>query len=90
MAEDRMIRKKFNTTICECQVVDLETGQSSTIKVPVKGLHKYDEKKLMREVNRSLPAEVKCLKINGIEIKSEHRVISEEFFYANSKKVKGE
>ena len=90
MANDRMIRKKFNTTICECLVVDLETGQSSTIKVPVKGLHRYDEKKLMREVNRSLPAEVKCLKITGIEVKSEHRVISEEFFYANSKKVKGE
>lgn len=87
MAEDRMIRKKFNTTICECLVVDLETGQSSTIKVPVKGLHRYDEKKLMREVNRSLQAEVKCLKITGIEIKSEQRVISEDFFYANSKKV---
>ena len=85
-----MIRKKFNTTICECLVVNLETGQSSTINVPVKGLHRYDEKKLMREVNSSLPAEVKCLKINGIEIKSEHRVISEDFFYANSKKVKGE
>lgn len=85
-----MIRKKFNTTICECLVVDLETGQSSTIKVPVKGLHRYDEKKLMREVNRSLPAEVKCLKITGIEINSEHRVISEDFFYANSKKVKGD
>lgn len=83
-----MIRKKFNTTICECLVVDLETGQSSTIKVPVKGLHRYDEKKLMREVNRSLPAEVKCLKINGIEIKSEHRMISEQFFYENSQKVK--
>lgn len=85
-----MIRKKFNTTICECLVVDLETGQSRMIKVPVKGLHRYDEKYLMREVSRSLPAEVKCLKINGIEIKSEHRVISEDFFYANSKKVKGE
>lgn len=85
-----MIRKKFNTTICECLVVDLETGQSSTIKVPVKGLHKYDEKKLMREVKRSLPAEVKCLKIADTYIISEHRVISEDFFYANSKKVKGD
>lgn len=90
MAEDRMIRKKFNTTIAECLVVDLETGKSSTIKVPIKGLHKYDEKKLMREVKRSLPAEVKCLKIMGIEITSENRVMSEDFFYANSKKVKGE
>ena len=90
MAKDRIIRKKFNTTICECLVVDLESGQSSTIKVPVKGLHRYDEKKLMREVNRSLPAEVKCLKITGTYIISEHRVMREEFFYANSKKVKGE
>ena len=87
MAEERLIRKKFNTTIAECLVVDLETGKSSTIKVPIKGLHKYDEKKLLREVKRSLPAEVKCLKITGIEIKSEQRVISEDFFYANSKKV---
>lgn len=90
MAEDRIIRKKFNTTNCECLVVDLETGSSATIKVAIRGRHRFNEKKLLKEVNNTLPAEVKCLKIMGIEITSENRVMSEDFFFANSKKVKGE
>lgn len=87
MAEDRIIRKKFNNTICECLVVDLEAGTSSTIKVTIKGRHRFNEKKLLKEVNKALPAKVKCVMITGIEITSEHRVMSEEFFLANSKKV---
>ena len=87
MAEDRIIRKKFNNTLCECLVVDLETGSSATIKVTIKGRHRFNEKKLLKEVQKTLPAKIKCMMIKGIEITSENRVMSEEFFLANSKKV---
>lgn len=87
MAEDSIIRKKFNNTLCECLVVNLEKGSSATIKVTIKGRHRFNEKKLLKEVQKTLPAEIKCLKITGVEVTSEHRVMSEEFFLANSKKV---
>lgn len=90
MANDRIIRKKFNRTVCDCLVVDLETGQSSTIAVTINGRHRFNEKKLKKEVEKMLPIEIKCIKITGIEITSENRVMSEDFFLANSSKAKGE
>lgn len=87
MANDRFIRKKINRTTVECMVVDTETGVSSTIKIEIKGRHLYDDRKIRREVKSKLPSEVKLIKITGIEVTSEMRTMSEDFFIQNSKKM---
>lgn len=91
MAADRIIRKKFNKTVCRCLLVDLNTGVSFEANEVLDGRRRFIENRLMREVNKSLPAKLMCIKILSISYTSEHRVMTEDFFLANSKLVeKGE
>lgn len=84
MSNERMIRKKFNKTVCDCMVLDRATGLSEPMTVIIDGRHRFNEVKLKRAIRKKLPSGTDCVKVTGITVISETRCMTEEFFLKNS------